>query len=98
MKWSDIPVAAKMAVAAVGACMSVVVYLTTFQTDAEAQQYQQQHQSELVRFRVQQIENQISQYRYQLLSSQLNPAQREWILQEISKLQKLIDCIRAGRC
>lgn len=66
------------------------------QTDAEAQQYQAQHASELVRFRVQQIEAQISQYRYQLLSTDLTPQQREWITAEIARLEAQKRCINSG--
>ena len=69
-----------------------------FQTDAEAQAYQQQHQSELVRFRIQQLEQQISQIRYQLLSSKLAPEQREWLIQELKRLEDMKKCILAGQC
>lgn len=98
MKWDDIPVSAKMTAAVVAGVLSVMGYLSTYQTDAEAQQYQQQHNSQLINVRVQQIEQLISQYRYQLLSANLTPAQREWLLQEIARLEGEKKCIRAGTC
>ena len=98
MKWSDIPDAAKISVGVVVGVVAVMGYLTTYQTDLEADDYRNQHQSELVNIRVQQIEQNISGYRYQLLSTQLTPAQREWILLEIRRLEDLLNCIRERNC
>ena len=69
-----------------------------FQTDAEAKDYQQKHQSELINFRVQQIDQQIADYRYRLLSTKLNPEQREWIYAELKRLEETKNCIREGKC
>ena len=98
MKWNDIPDAMKMTAAAVVVITGFIGYLTTFQTDVEAQQYQQSHQQELSRFRIQQIEQRISELRYQLLSSNLNPNQQRWINDEIRRLEAQIQCIRNGKC
>jgi len=98
MKWADIPLAAKMAVTSVAVIVGIMGYLTTYQTDAEAQQYQKQHGEQLSLSRVQQLEVIIEQYRYQLLSADLSAAQREWIVDEINRLNKQIACIRAGTC
>jgi len=98
IKWGDIPAAAKMSAAAVVGVMGILGYLTTYQTDAEAMQYQKQHGQQLVLVRIQNIENQISQYRYQLLSTKLSAEQRQWINDEIDKLNEVIKCIRNGTC
>lgn len=96
--WGDIPVSAKMAGGIVAAVFAVLAYLSSYQTDAEAQAYQQQHESQLINVRVQQIEQLISQYRYQLLSSNLSPAQREWLLQEIARLEAQKRCVIERKC
>ena len=98
IKWADIPTAAKMSATAVVAVMGILGYLTTYQSDAEAQNYQQAHNQQLALIRVQEIETQTAQYRYQLLSNQLTPEQRNWIVTEIRRLEALIACIRAGTC
>ena len=98
IKWADIPTAAKMSATAVVAVMGILGYLTTYQSDVEAQAYQQAHNQQLALIRVQEIETQIRQYQYQLLSSQLTPAQRDWIINEIRRLEALIACIRVGTC
>jgi len=98
IKWADIPAAAKMTVATVMAVMGILGYLTTYQTDVEAQAYQQAHNQQLALIRVQEIETQTAQYRYQLLSNQLTLEQRNWIITEIRRLEALIACIRAGTC
>ena len=98
MKWDDIPVAAKMTAGAVAAVLSSLAYLSSYQTDAEAQAWQQQHESQLINVRVQQIEQLISQYRYQLLSGTLSPAQREWLLQEIARLEAQKKCVIERKC
>ena len=98
MKWSDIPDTAKLSAVVVSGVLAIMGYLTTYQSDAEAQQYQVQHHSELVAVRIQNLEATIAGYRYQLLSTELTPAQREWIVQEIKKLDDLLACIRAGQC
>lgn len=98
MKLSDIPAAWKVGSGGVVVVLAIMAYLSTYETKAEAQQYQVQHGQQLNLFRVQQIETQIAQYRYQLLSAQLTPAQRQWIESEIARLQAQIACIRAGQC
>jgi len=98
IKWSDIPTAAKLSSVVVVGVFSMMGYLTTYQSDAEAQQYQEQHQSELKSIRVQQIEETISNYRLQLLGKGLTEAQRDWIAQEIIKLTNLVKCIRDMKC
>lgn len=98
MKWSDIPDSIKLSMTIIACVFGVVGYLTTFQTDAEAQAYQQQHAQELSRVRIQMIEQRIQEYRYQLLSSKLSPEQRAWIYKELERLEKQIECIRAGTC
>ena len=87
-----------MSATAVVAVMGILGYLTTYQSDAEAQNYQQAHNQQLALIRVQEIETQTAQYRYQLLSNQLTPEQRNWIVTEIRRLEALIACIRAGTC
>jgi len=87
-----------MSATAVVAVMGILGYLTTYQSDAEAQNYQQAHNQQLALIRVQEIETQTAQYRYQLLSNQLTPEQRDWIITEIRRLEALIACIRAGTC
>jgi len=98
VKWSDIPASAKLAALIVTYIMVMLGYLATYQTDAEAQAYQQKHQSELINFRVQQVEQRIQDYRYQLLSSKLSAEQREWIQAELKRLEEQKKCIRAGTC
>ncbi len=98
MTWNDIPASAKMTAVTVSCVLGMMGYLTTYQTDAEAQAYQAQASEQTALFRIQLIENQISLYRYQLLSNSLTPEQREWILAEIRKLETEINCIRAGQC
>ena len=87
-----------MSATAVVAVMGILGYLTTYQSDAEAQNYQQAHNQQLALIRVQEIETQTAQYRYQLLSNQLTPEQRNWIVTEIRRLEALIACIRSGTC
>ena len=113
MKWREIPGAAQMvsgvitSIVLIGGAM--IAGYSHFQTDDEADlahttirdeiaDYQLQHANELVKFRVQQIEQQIAGYRYQLLSSQLSQPQREWILQEIVRLEQQKACIIDGKC
>ena len=98
LRWDDIPVAVKMTSGAVIAVLTFLAYMTTYQTDVEAQQYQQQDAQQTALFRIQLIENQIAQYRYQLLSGGLTVDQRDWILAEIDRLENEIECIRGGRC
>ena len=98
MKWGDIPVAAKMATASVVAIMAIISYLTTFQTDAEAMEYQQRHGKELQQVRIQQIQARIDDYEYRLLSGNLTPEQREWIKRKIASLEETKSCIRKGEC
>ena len=78
--------------------LGLMAYLTTYQTDIEAQAYQSENAQQMVLFRVQQIEAMLAQYRYQLLSGDLTPEQREWINAEIARLNAEIVCIRAGSC
>ena len=96
--WKDIPNAVKIGTAGVMACMAFVGYLSTYQTDVEAQDYQQYNNAQIAQLRIQQADEQIAGYRYQLLSSDLTPVQREWILAEIHRLETQIACIRAGEC
>ena len=96
--WKDIPDAVKLTGAVLIAWGGLTAYLTSYQTDAEAQAYQSQNAEQIALFRVQQIEAMIAQYRYQLLSTELTPAQREWILTEIRRLEGEINCIRNGTC
>jgi hypothetical protein len=88
---------------------SLIAAHAHFETSANAQvahdgirqdfvQYQTDNAEQTALFRIQLIENQISQYRYQLLSGELSPEQREWIIAEIRKLESEISCIRAGQC
>jgi uncharacterized small protein (DUF1192 family) len=98
MKWDDIPVAVKMTSGAVAAVLMFFAYMTTYQTDVEAQAYQNENAQQLVLFRVQQIEAMIAQYRYQLLSAELTDEQREWIKDEIERLTNEINCIHARQC
>lgn len=96
--WNDVPASAKMSAVVLSGLLGLMGYLTTYQTDAEAQAYQQQNAEQTAMFRIQLIENQLSQYRYQLLSSELSQQQREWILTEIRRLENEIECIRRGQC
>jgi hypothetical protein len=89
--WKDIPVAVKLGIGGVMTCMALVGYLSTYQTDVEAQNYQQYNNKQVALFRVQQAEEQI-------LSGDLTAAQREWILAEIHRLEVQIACIRNGTC
>lgn len=99
MKWSEIPDAVKLAMAIVTVAAGAAGYaFSTFQTVEAFQQYQQQHGEQLTLFRVQQIEDQIAQYRYQLLSVALTDSQRKWIEDEIKRLEEKIKCIRKGEC
>jgi len=99
VKWSDIPVAAKMATASVVVIFSVLAFLfTTFQTDAEAAQYQQQNTQEISRFRVQNLEAQIEELRYKIKFTKPPPDEAEWMREQIERLEKKIECIRAGEC
>ena len=94
----DIPAAWKFGTGGLAAVLTMMAYLSTYQTDLEAQQYQQYANSQVAQLRVQQAEQQIAGYRYQLLSAILTPQQREWILKEIERLEVQIACIRAGTC
>jgi hypothetical protein len=98
VKWGEIPASLRMTSVSVVAIMAVVAYLTTFQTDAEAADKWQQHGQQLTNVRVQSIDQQISGYRYQLLTQGLSAAQRKWLNDEIAKLEKLKSCIRKGEC
>ena len=98
IRWDDIPAAVKLTGAVLVAWGGLTAWLTTYQTDAEAQQYQQQTNGQLVLFRVQQIEALIAQYRYKLLSENLSPEQRQWIAAEIARLEDTIRCVRAQTC
>jgi len=98
LKWDDIPAAIKLTSGAVAGVLMFLAYMTTYQTDVEAQTYQQQDAQQTALFRIQLIENQIAQYRYQLLSGGLTPDQRQWILAEITRLEGEIGCIRSGQC
>jgi hypothetical protein len=98
MKWADIPDSVKLAATLVGGIMFMLGYLTTYQTDAEAQAYQDANAYAISQFRVQEIETQIAAYRFQLLSADLTPEERAWILQEIERLTAKITCIQQGQC
>jgi len=99
IKFADIHAAWKFGTGGLVVVLTVMAYLsTTYYTRVEAQNYQQAHNFQLAQIRVQEIETQIRQYQYQLLSSQLTPAQRDWIINEIRRLEALIACIRAGTC
>lgn len=88
MKWADIPVAAKMATASVVVIMSVLGYLTTFQTDAEAAEMERRVSKQLDQIRIDDLEAQISLYEFQKLSDDLSPAKVEWLDRQIEKLEK----------
>lgn len=98
MKWADIPVVVKAGVACIVATMAFVGYMSTYQTDAEAGQYREQHGQELQRVRIQQVEDRIAEYEYRLLSQNLNPQEREWLQRQIKKLEAQKECIRNGKC
>ena len=98
MKWDDIPTAAKMPTSIVIVIMSLLAYMSTYQTKAEAQSYQNENAQQLVLFRVQQIETVIAGYRYRLLSEKLSDEQREWLKDEIDRLEREIKCIQEGKC
>ena len=99
MKWSDVPATWQNTVIVCAAIAAVMGFgFRTFQT-IEAAEYQQQSQAQEFRsWRESDIDAQIAQYRYQLLSTQLTAAQREWILAEIRRLEEQLKCIRAGQC
>lgn len=99
MKWADVSMGWKLGSGGMVVVLSAMGYLSsTFYTRVEAQQYQQYNNQQIALFRVQQVEAQIEAYRFQLLSAQLTPEQREWITAEIARLQTVIACIRAGTC
>ena len=99
IKFADIHAAWKFGTGGLVVVLAVMTYLsTTFYSRVEAQGWQQAHNQQLALIRVQDVETQIAQYRYQLLSSQLTDAQRNWINSEIRRLEALIACIRAGTC
>lgn len=91
MKWADIPMAAKMTTAAVVTIMSVVGYLSTFQTEAEAAEMEQRISKELKNIRIDEIENQIDLYEFQKLNEDLSQAKVEWLDKQIDKLEKKKD-------
>lgn len=96
--WTRIPDLVKFSSVVIGACLGMMGYLTTYQSDAEAQTYQVQHGQQLANVRVDQIEQTIAAYRYKLLTENLTPQQREWIQKEIQRLEDKKKCIRDGTC
>jgi peptidoglycan hydrolase CwlO-like protein len=98
VKFSDIPTSIKMTVASVAVIMTAVTFLyTTFQTDAEAAQYQEQNTQEIVRFRVQDLEKQIRELEYKLEFTSPPPKEKAWMQKNIDKLKEDIDKIEAGK-
>ena len=96
--WNDIPASAKLSAGVVVAVFSLMGYLTTYQTDVEAQTYQLQHESELVRNRVSEIERDISSLRYRLLSEKLSDEQRQFLDGEVQRLEAEKQCIIERKC
>jgi uncharacterized coiled-coil DUF342 family protein len=99
MKWSDIPAAAKMATASVVVIFSMLTFLfTTFQTDVEAAQYQQQNTQEISRFRIQNLETEIEELRFKIRFTKPPPEEEKWMRDQIERLEKKIECVKAGEC
>lgn len=113
MKWQELPGMGQMMASVITSLVVIggaaIAAYSHFQTDDEAlsahteirtefSEYRKAHASELNKFRIQQIEQQIANYRYQLLSNELDDRQREWIRQEIERLEQQKACIRNGRC
>jgi peptidoglycan hydrolase CwlO-like protein len=98
VKFSDIPTSIKMTVASVAVIMTAVTFLyTTFQTDAEAAQYQEQNTQEIVRFRVQDLEKQIRELEYKMEFTSPPVKEKLWMQKNIEKLKGEIEKIQEGR-
>ena len=98
IKWSDIPNAVKIVIPTVAVIMSVVSYMTTFQTDAEAAEMEKRITKEVQSSRVDDIEAQIDLYEFQLLDEKLSESKKEWIKRKIADLKAKRECIREGTC
>jgi hypothetical protein len=88
-----------MTVASVMVIMSALGFLfATFQTDAEAAQYQKQNTQEIARFRIQNLDAKITDYKYKIRFA--NPPEEEviWMKEQIKELEKLKVCVRKGEC
>ena len=66
-------------------------------TEAEAQAYQQQHQEQLARIRVDDQEARLWELE-QKLDDEKDPQKRERIKREIKRVEDKIKCIREGKC
>lgn len=98
MKLSDIPAAWKFGTGGLAVVLAIMTYNSTFYTKAEAAEYIQAHNEQLAKIRVQELEALVAGYRYRLLSDKLSPEQRQWLEDEIKRLNDLIDCIRKDKC
>lgn len=98
MKWSDIPdIWQNTLIVCVAASAVIGFGFRTFQT-IEAAEYQQQTQATETRAgRIDEIRRDIDDKRYQLLATNLNDAQREYLNARIRDLENKIACIQSGR-
>ena len=112
-KWNAVPVAAKWTVASVTAIMAAVGYLTTFQTDAEAQQAHDGLKQEVTQTkisleqayrndRIDRHEREIFKWEDEI--DDLNVTDQEYqkehdkYIRRIDKLNATIECIREETC
>ena len=98
MKFSDIPASFKMTVASVAVIMATLGFLfTTFQTDAEAMEYQQQNTQEIVRFRIQSLEKEIREYEEKIQWTNPPADQKLYLEKKVKELKAQIELIREGK-
>lgn len=105
MKWSDIPMAYKIASGAVGTVLTVIGAATgwmfaTFETADAAEQKWAQHNQAIACSRVYEWQAEIRRYLEQLRRDvTLTAADREWISQEIEELRENVRRLDPdGRC
>ena len=98
MKFSDIPASFKLQMVSVAVIMSTLTFLfTTFQTDAEAAQYQQQNTREVQRFRIQSLEKDIREYEEKIQWTKPPTDQKIYMEKKVEELKAQIKLIREGK-
>ena len=98
MKWADIPSALKLTAGAVTGVLTMVAYLSLYQTDAEAMELEQRVVKKMDDTRIEVNEQKIKDYEFKLLAPGLTAEQIDWIDRQIRTLEKKNECIREKKC
>jgi len=95
VKWADIPVAHKLATAAVTSLAAVVIWLfSTFETSQGAEVKWSQHNQAIACRTVYEYEKQISRYRERIqFDKSMSADDKIWINAEIARLGGLVERI-----